>query len=208
MASGLVSLWHLLLAALRGYVIHPLQNKPKRKIDSVMQPEMETTFDLTAYQADCAELHNIYDTFFNRVDASMWTQSTGENPDDWTLHQTLAHVVSVAESLNQVIEAVQQDQQPNFKGITRPSDLVGWNRGQIAQLSQHPPSELITRLLASVKQAAQYAGVLSAEQLTRKIDFPAYNRPAPVLNLLHWQHSHTGIVHAAQLGHDANMAPF
>jgi hypothetical protein len=85
----------------------------------------QTVDDLTEFESVLAE-------FFYHVPADGWENKTGTREKDWTLHQALAHLVSVAQFFNEAIEAALHDRPLMLPNFAQREDLPEWNMVQVA----------------------------------------------------------------------------
>ena len=156
-------------------------------------------FDPHPILADFAEYRQIFSQFMQTVPDAAWSLKTGERDKDWTMHETLAHLVSVAQLFNLAAEHALTDKAIDVQDFTQRGFLATWNQREIAELSQQPPPELASRLMAELEATEAIIPTLTVENLGKLGDLPVYNRPARVIDFVDWQLSHAGIVHAAQI---------
>jgi hypothetical protein len=149
--------------------------------------------------ADFAELRGILQDYFAGLSPEDWHLRTGDRDKDWTVRQTLAHLVAIAELLNRAVEAALQDKDLAIEGVHKRQDLRAWNEQQIAMRSDMTPAHLAEQLFAEFDTAAHYIKTLASEDFHKKTYARVYNRPAPVMDIVDWQLSHVGAVHAAQI---------
>lgn len=154
-------------------------------------------FDLHATAADLLALRERYAAFLSGV--TDWGARTGDREHDWTLHEALAHLATVADMLNISYNAAISGTPLVIEGFTRREDLRAWNAAQIARRATDDPAELTEDFLESLSGAAQLAMLLDEEDADATVWVPAYNRPARSVDILQWHLSHAGVVHAAQL---------
>jgi hypothetical protein len=166
-----------------------------------------TAFDPQTLAADCAQVRRVLADFCAARSPQDWSRKTGSRAKDWTLRQTLAHLVAGAELIWAATEATLQGQPAVFPGITQRSELPALNAREIAAREHIPPSELAGQLLDVLNQCAERCLSLSARELALPISAPFYNRPLTVAEALGWQLAHPGLVHAAQLANGAGVKP-
>lgn len=152
----------------------------------------QTELDLTVLKAKLVGL-------LSTVPDNAWDEKTGERDKDWTLHQTLAHLVSIARLFNRAADAAMQQKPLLVQGLESRHDLAGWNAQQIALYSQHEPVDLRALLADAFGGAAARAMRMTPSQAEQRAYLRVYNRPARAIDFLDWQISHAGVIHAAQL---------
>lgn len=135
-----------------------------------------------------------------------WERKTGTRAKDWTLHQTLAHLVAGAELIWTATEATLQGQPATFP-IAQRSELPALNAREIAAREHIPPPELTRQLLDLLNQCAARCQTLTPRELELSFAAPFYNRSLTVAEALGWQLMHPGAIHAAQLANGAGVKP-
>lgn len=145
--------------------------------------------------------------YLRSVPDSAWETRTGTREKDWTLHQTLAHLVSISHLFNQAAHCARNGEPLSVDGLARREDLVSWNETEIMRLTQHTPDTLIQQLAQSLDATAGIAESLTSEQMERPTYLTTYNRPARTIDFIDWQLSHAGVIHAAQITRPLNQPP-
>jgi Mycothiol maleylpyruvate isomerase N-terminal domain len=158
-------------------------------------------------EKDLKIFHQLAGNFWKTVPDDAWEKRTGSREKDWTLHQTLAHVLSVATLFNKATDAAIRGEDLNFRDVAGREALAAWNAEEIARLSQAPPNALIVRLLQEWRSAGDKARSLTAETAEKTYSLPIYNRASSALDFIEWQLSHAGIVHAAQVTRPLGKSP-
>lgn len=156
---------------------------------------MPPSFDL----ADFREIGQILEQCLVGVTPAGWQQFTESGNKGWTLHQTLAHLVTVAELYQQGIECAIDDRPFVYPGLDKRDDLRTMNEREIAKRAAMAPAGLISQLLVTFEQTANLATRLAPADWERVVAVPAYNRPVSVKVLVGAQLAHVGFVHAAQI---------
>ncbi len=156
--------------------------------------------------ADINTLRLVYRNYWSKVPEDAWQRRTGAREQDWTLHETLAHLVSIASLFNRAVDAAVTGE-ANTGGPARREDLRDWNAEEIARLTAYAPQELIERFDAELAQAAERAAGLSPESYDARAFLHVYNRPARAIDFLDWQISHAGIVHGSQVTRPVRPTP-
>lgn len=162
-----------------------------------------TMIPLAQTATDTETLSAILTAYLESVSDADWQHRTGTRDKDWTRHQTLAHLVSIAKLFNHGIDAALKGHRLTIPGLTRREDLPAFNAAQIETLSAFPPDDLLRQLQAQLARSAQTARDIAPEQAQLAADVLVYNRPVPVGDLLDFQLSHVGVVHAAQIADGA-----
>lgn len=165
------------------------------------------SFNPQAMLADVAEFKLIFQSFAERVPVNAWSLKTGERDKDWTMHETLAHLVSVARLFNMAAEFALNETPIDVQDFTERSFLATWNKREIAKLTQISPPDLVTQLLNELTNTEALIPMLTEVNFANLGDLPVYNRPARALELVDWQLSHAGIIHAAQITRPINEPP-
>jgi hypothetical protein len=158
-------------------------------------------------QEDFQTFYKIASNFWKNIPDEAYEKRTGTRDKDWTLHETLAHLLAIAQLLNRAVDAALAQEELLIRGITKREDLLEWNAREIERLSQVPPNALIIRFLKELEQAGNSTVKLTSEQSQLTAYGRFYNRPASVIDFIDWQISHAGIVHAAQVTRPLNLAP-
>ncbi len=156
--------------------------------------------------ADIQTLRLVYRNYWKTVPQDAWQRRTGAREQDWTLHETLAHLVSIANLFNRAVDAAVTGN----GDISRPArreDLRAWNAEEIARLTALPPQTLIEHFDTELEQAAKRAASLSPESYDAQAFLHVYNRPARAIDFLDWQISHAGIVHGSQITRPVRPTP-
>lgn len=164
-------------------------------------------FDAATTRKDFSSLKEIITDVLLAVPDEAWLRQTGDRDTDWTLHQLMAHLVSIAQVFQQAADAAATDTELSFRSMTQREDLAAWNQREIERLGQSPPNALSIRLRQLLDKSVMQAHQYTDEQLQKTVLLPVYNRPAPAMHFIDWQLSHLGIIHAAQLVRPLGMAP-
>lgn len=167
-----------------------------------------TGFDKQAILDDLREFQAMLAAFWEGVLDDVWKLRTGGRDKDWTLHEVLAHLVSIARLFNLAAEAAIQQTPPTpIDGLAKRTDLGEWNLQQIAELSQNAPQVLIEWLLDEFNATAMLAGGLTPEQAEQTVFLPPYGRSGRAIDCIDWQLSHAGVIHAAQITRPLAQSP-
>lgn len=164
---------------------------------------MAAYFDL----ADFQELGQILAQCLAGVTPAGWQRLSEPGNKGWTLHQTLAHLVAVAELYQQAIECALDGRPFVQPGLSKREDLGAVNEQEIAKRLVVAPAGLMAQLLATFEQTANLAATLGPTDWERLVAVPAYNRPVSVKILVGAQLAHVGFVHAAQIARPIPAKP-
>lgn len=156
--------------------------------------------------SDFAEIRTIITQYLTQVPDEAWQLKTGKRDDDWTLHQTLAHVTAIAGVFNQTVDCALEGREFHTSKFER-RDLSAWNECEIAQRASTSPQALTAQLLAELEGAEERYANLGPEDAEKPLYLRVYNRPARAIDFLDWQLSHLGVIHAAQLTRPLNLPP-
>lgn len=160
-------------------------------------------------QQDLKDFHGLSSRFWQRVPDDAWQRKTGTREKDWTLLETLAHILSFAQAYNKFVDAGLRDEPATFMGAndTR-DDLAQWNQREIERLAVLPPNGLIVQLLQEWRITSEKVAQLTPETAQWTVAVPAFDRPATLIDLIDFQLSHAGIVHGTQIAVPLGQAPF
>lgn len=160
-------------------------------------------------QQDLKDFHGLSSRFWQRVPDDAWQRKTGTRDKDWTLLETLAHILSFAQAYNKFVDAGLRDEPATFMGAndTR-DDLAQWNQREIERLAILPPNGLIVQLLQEWRITSEKVAQLTPETAQWTVAVPAFDRPATLIDLIDFQLSHAGIVHGTQIAVPLGQAPF
>lgn len=157
--------------------------------------------------SDLKNFHTVSSQFWKNIPDDAWDTKTGTRDKDWTIHETLAHVLSIAQLFNKATDSALRGETLVVKGFEKREDLGAWNDEQIGRLSQLAPNGLIVQLLQELRITHERASQLTADTAENTVFMPNFNRPARAIDTIHWQLSHAGIVHGAQVTTPLNMPP-
>ncbi|MEL6407470.1 MAG: hypothetical protein AAFV98_08955 [Chloroflexota bacterium] len=163
--------------------------------------------DFPALEKHLQAFHSIMHDYWKRVPDDAWDTPTGTYDGAWTLHQTLAHVLSFAQVFNKATDAALRGETLTVKGISQREELQAWNTQEIERLTVAAPNGLIVQLAGEMRIAHEKAYALTTETAQKTVTLAYSNRPVSALDCLGWQISHAGIVHGAQITHPLEQAP-
>ncbi|MGJ3237356.1 MAG: maleylpyruvate isomerase N-terminal domain-containing protein [Anaerolineae bacterium] len=156
---------------------------------------------------DLKTFHTHISTFLKRVPDEAWERPTGSRAEDWTLHQTLAHLLAVAQVFNKAADAALRAEPLVTRDFERREQLETWNQAQVDRLVLVPPNGLIVQYLQELRIAHDKLALLTNTNHSQTAHLPNFNRPARAIDFIHWQMSHAGIVHGAQIIATLNREP-
>jgi hypothetical protein len=169
---------------------------------------MNTTFDPQTLADDLTEVSRIYSRFFAALDESAWDKPVKGSSKEWTLHETIAHLVALhGDGLESVKHALRGEPY-TFAGLDNRYQLNAHNRRGIDDHLELPMSALLAEFLDIHRQAARIARDLRPDQagwLT--FPMPYYNRPLSVVEALSIIMVHAGLFHSAQVAEPAGQPP-
>lgn len=141
------------------------------------------------------------------VEPSLWHRSPHFiGSQEWTLHQTVAHLAAVAEFYCSMLQLALRQEVPTTPSFQR-RDLPAINQLDIQRRQHFRSSELLAAFQKALTETAEIAQHLTAEQLSWPIMVPVFNRPVTILELLEVQVMHPGMIHAAQIACPVGKAP-
>ena len=167
----------------------------------------DVPFDARAIVNDFSEFRTLLLSYWQNVPEGAWALRTGSRDKDWTLHQLLAHLMSIAVMFNRAIEAALYGKPLATDGLDTRRHLAVWNETQIAARVQTAPAQLIHELMSELSSAAERVQHLTPDEATRTIYLPVYDEKVRVIDMLEWQLSHAGVIHAAHLTRPLHQPP-
>jgi hypothetical protein len=164
-------------------------------------------FEPKTLTEDIVTFKTIFQDFARMIPADAWAKRTGTREKDWTLHDTIAHLVSIAVGFNRVADAAINQHKFLMPGLVNRSDLQAWNEAEIASRQRRPHFALVAELTSELDRTITYLDAITPEQMEQTAFLRVYNRPARAIDFLAWQLSHAGIIHAAQVTRPLNIEP-
>lgn len=170
---------------------------------------MPSVISNTAKQsaADIRDFREVFAEYARDIPAAAWAARTGTRAKDWTLRETMSHLVAVSQAFNRAAQAAVTQMPLLTPGMEKREDLRAWNVAQIVELSNVAPEHLIERLLVELDFAAQYLTGLSDDDLLQTSYLKFYGRAATAADYLDFQISHAGVVHGAQVTRPLDAPP-
>lgn len=169
--------------------------------------EMHAAFEPTTLSGDLYEVRRIYAEFFGRLSEEAWDKPSRGGPEEWTLHETIAHQCALNGAGLESIKHTLRGEQYTFVGL---DDRYRFNAYNHAGIDRHlgiPRGELCAEFLGILDQAAGIADDLRPDQAELAAQMPIYNRPVKVCEAFSILIFHSGLVHTAQVAEPAGVPP-
>jgi hypothetical protein len=168
---------------------------------------MNMKFDPQTLADDLTEVSRIYARFFATFDKASWDKPVKGGPNEWTLHETVAHILAWIEAGLESIKHSLRGETYTFRGLDTRYDFNAYNRKRIDEYLKIPLEELCANLLETLAEAANIARNLTPDQAILANDMSIYNRPVTTVEALSILIFHTGLVHTAQVAEAAGLPP-
>ncbi len=165
------------------------------------------TFDPRTLADDLSEVRRIYARFFAGLNPADWDRPAKGGPQEWTLHETVAHLCALSGAGLDSIACALQGETFVFAGLTDRYQFNAFNRRGIDEHLALPMAELCAEFLAILERAGQIAASLSPAQAEIASVMPIYNRPVKVVEALSIIMFHAALHHSAQVAEPAGVAP-
>lgn len=172
-----------------------------------MNDTVDQTFDPLTLADDLCEVQRIYANFFAGLDGADWERPVKGSPQEWNLHETVAHLCALNGAGLEGVQAALQGEAYVFEGLENRYQFNAYNRQGIDAHLPLSTEGLRRELLGILEQAAQIAGSLEPEQAEIATAMPIYNRPVKILEALSVIMFHTGLHHTAQVAEPAGVPP-
>ncbi len=168
---------------------------------------MNTTFDALTLADDLSEVSSIYAWFFDSLDETSWDKPARGRSKEWTLHETVAHLVALSGAGLESIKHALRGESYIFKGLDTRYKLNAYNRQGIEDHLGIPMKALCAKLLGILDEAASIARNLQPGQAELTARMSIYNRPVTVVEALSIIMIHAGLFHTAQVAEPASLPP-
>jgi hypothetical protein len=168
---------------------------------------LNKTFDPQTLADDILEVRRIYTEFFAALDDTRWDKPVKGGSDEWTLHETVAHLCHLNNAGLESIKFALRGETYIFVGLETRYKLNAYNRNGINELMGIPRAELCGKLLKILSEAANIAGSLRPDQTELVVSMPIYNRPVKIVEALSIIMIHIGLFHTAQVAEPAGLTP-
>jgi len=168
---------------------------------------MDDIFDPKTLADDLFEVHRIYSRFFAGLHESDWDKPIKGGPKEWTLHETIAHLVALNGDGLESIKHTLRGEPYTFVGLEDRYKFNAWNRKGIDDHLDIPLKELCTKALGILDEAALIARALRPDRAQMTAQMPIHNRPVSIAEALSIITFHAGLAHAAQVAEPAGVPP-
>ena len=128
-------------------------------------------------------------------------------PEEWTLHETVAHLVALNGAGLESIQHALRGEPYTFIGLDNRYELNAYNRKGIDDHLDIPMKELCAKFLDILDEAASIARDLRPDQAELTVQMSIYNRPVRIVEALSIIMVHAGLFHAAQVAEPAGLPP-
>jgi hypothetical protein len=170
------------------------------------RPE-DTTFDPLTLADDLHEVHHIYACLFATLDTTTWDRPARRGRNEWTLHETIAHLCALNGAGLESIEHTLRGETYTFRGLDTRYQLNAYNRNGIDDHLGLPPDALCKEFLCIHDEAADIARSLQPGQAELTARMPIYNRPVQIVEALSIMMMHAALIHTAQVAEPAGVPP-
>jgi hypothetical protein len=168
---------------------------------------LDQTFDPQTLAEDLLEAQRIYTRFFAALDESDWDKPVKGSPEEWNLHETIAHLVALNGDGLESIRHTLRGEPYTFVGLEHRYNFNAWNRKGIDDHLQIPLKDLCAKAVDILDEAARIARALRSDQAQRTAQMPIYNRPVSIAEAFSIIIFHAGLAHTAQVAEPAGVPP-
>jgi hypothetical protein len=169
--------------------------------------EKNEIFEPKVLAEDLGEVRRIYANFFAGLSNAEWDRPVKGSPEEWNLHETVAHLCALNGAGLESIYCALQGEPYVFEGL---NDRYGFHDYNLRGIEKHRPlprEDLCAELLEILDQSAEIAGNLEPGQSEITNEMPIYNRPVKITEALSIILFHSGLTHAAQVAEPAGLQP-
>jgi hypothetical protein len=168
---------------------------------------LNNTFDPQTLADDLLEVRRIYAEFFAARNESDWDKPVKGSPNEWNLHETIAHLCALNGAGLESIQHTLRGEPYTFIGLEDRYKLNAYNRKGIDDHLVIPMKELCAEHQGILEEAAHIARDLTPAQAKLTASMPIYNRPVSIIEALSIINFHAGLVHSAQVADPAGVPP-
>ena len=168
---------------------------------------LDKTFDPQTLADDLSEVRRIYGQLFAGISEVDWDKPVKGGSEEWTLHETLAHLCGLNEDGIDSIRHTLRNEAYTFAGLDDRYAFNAWNRKGIDRNLDLPLKALSSKLLDILSEAESIARNLTPVQAELASQVPFYNRPVKIVEALGIIMIHAGLYHTAQVAEPAGKAP-
>lgn len=168
---------------------------------------MEDIFAPQILADDLDELYQVYSDFFASIQTPDWDKPVKGSPEEWNLHETVAHLCALNGSGLESIKNGLHHLPYTFVGLDDRYHFNSYNRKGIDDHLAIPMKELCAEAVSILHEAELIARTLRSEQAELPLQMPIYNRPVHVAEALSIIIFHAGLAHTAQVAEPAGVRP-
>ena len=168
---------------------------------------LNNTFDPQTLADDLVEVRRIYAEFFATLDETSWDKPIKGGSKEWTLHETVAHLVALNGVGLESIRHTLRGETYTFAGLDNRYEFNAWNRMGIDKNLDTPMKALCNKLLDILSEAESIARNLTPGQAELTTPMPIYNRPVRIVEALSIIMIHMGLFHTAQVAEPVGVSP-
>ena len=172
-----------------------------------MKDTVTATINPQTLADDLAEIRQIYSQFFTALKESDWDKPVKGGPKEWTLHETIAHLVALSGAGLDSVKHTLRGEPYIFVGLETRYQLNAFNRKGIDDRLDVPMKELCGQFLTILDEAGNIARMLQPDQTELTAYMSIYNRPVTILEALTIITIHAGVFHSAQVAEPAGLPP-
>jgi hypothetical protein len=168
---------------------------------------LNNTFEPKTLADDLHEVRRIYAQLFDRLSGVDWNKPVQGGTKEWTLHETIAHLVALNGAGLEGIKHALRGENYTFIGLESRYKLNDYNRKGIDEHMDIPRKELCAKLLDILDEATGIARNLSSDQADLTVEMSIYNRPVTIVEAISIIIFHAGLAHSAQVAEPAGLPP-
>ena len=168
---------------------------------------MDKTFDPQTLADDLSEANRIYARFFATLDETSWDKPVKGGPKEWTLHETVAHLVALNGVGVESIKHTLRGEPYTFTGLDDRYQFNAFLRKGIDDHLDIPMQDLFAEWLRIHQEAASIACGLRPDQAELTAPVPIYTRPVRVIETLSIIMFHVALFHSAQVAEPTGLPP-
>lgn len=174
---------------------------------NVTERSLDTSLDPLILAVDLRGVCDIYTRLFATLDTSRWDQRSRRGRNEWTLHETIAHLCALNGDGLESITHTLRGEHYTFRGLEDRYQFNAYARRGIDEHVGLPPGALYSEFFRIHDEAAALARTLLPGQADLAAQMPIYNRPVRVVEALSIMVMHIGLIHAAQVAEPAEVPP-
>ncbi len=168
---------------------------------------LNNTFEPQTLADDLHEVRCIYAQLFDRLSGMDWDKLVKGGSKEWTLHETIAHLVALNGAGLEGIMYALRGENYTFNGLESRYELNDYNRKGIDEHMDVPRKELCAKLLEILDAATGIARNLSPDQADLTLEMSIYNRPVKIVEAISIIIFHAGLAHSAQVAEPVGLPP-